>query len=756
MASNTILEQLKEEASESKMVGLMREILAATSVAAKTALTEKLAKLGEEPSASCKIKREIDAFKFEEPRLTLEECLNAYRANTQYEPIQEIHWKNEYGVHYMNVEENSYPMNEEFEGRKRLFAWYDKKARMTEEERVEVDKAGMDDEEVFDAKNKAYEWNLDARRVAPIWRKCKRIQLGDIRAEDTAIRFVRRPNKGDEGQVDWYKTIKELVKVGTSLGYTINHYKVTMDRWVSFFAPNLRTMTEPMYADMQARLLMNMTAPENEYDRLTHELYSLVRKAGTSLNVVLAQLHEIATARAAEINITNVEEDVARIMNKGFERFTDGKTKEEFLKAYEYNKREGKGQITWSRMMEKMIERERKYGMPSVDLRFSDNVKPGKSTSAFVAKNYNVNTKAVGDSVKPYRPTTTLINRHEHYEDSREEKDEFTVGKYDVESVPKLEKKKGLNGGTPSREGSQVGYESAAEETGTEGEDTSKEEPEESGTETGSEASGSVRRSERSKKEVDYTGKTAKVNNTKIDKSKQDNKNKFAKKSTPVNKENKPDNRSRTPERKVDRKNNSKPFDRRSSNNQNRQFRDNRSSSRDSQSRDRNSSYIRINRNNRNNSSDRQRQSRNIRRNFRSDRRQDNRQDNSRGSSIDRASSYERRDSRNSDRRGRREFRDRRTPTRNSDRRDRSTSANYNSYRDNRRQQGSQRGRDNSRRRPERRYASDSRSTSRGRSSSGPYEWKPESCDPGVNCAPGYSKDAAKTCSKCNIHTHRE
>ncbi len=38
MASNTILEQLKEEASESKMVGLMREILAATSERAKWAI----------------------------------------------------------------------------------------------------------------------------------------------------------------------------------------------------------------------------------------------------------------------------------------------------------------------------------------------------------------------------------------------------------------------------------------------------------------------------------------------------------------------------------------------------------------------------------------------------------------------------------------------------------------------------------------------------------------------------------------------
>ncbi len=60
MASNTILEQLKEEASESKMVGLMREILAATSAAAKTALKEKLVRLGQEPSASCKINIYLD------------------------------------------------------------------------------------------------------------------------------------------------------------------------------------------------------------------------------------------------------------------------------------------------------------------------------------------------------------------------------------------------------------------------------------------------------------------------------------------------------------------------------------------------------------------------------------------------------------------------------------------------------------------------------------------------------------------------
>jgi len=457
-------------------------------------------------------------------------------------------------------------MNEELEGRKRMMEVYEKKMQLSEEERAEMDREGIDEIEVFEAKKKAYEWNLQARKVAPDRVRCKRMQLGDTRAEDTAIRYVRRPSKGDEGQVDWYKTIKELCKVGDALSYTINHYKQTMDRWISFFAPNLRSMTEPMDADRQARLLMKMTAPENEYDRLTHELYSLVRKAGTGLNVVLAQLHEIATARAAEMNITNGEEEVARTMNKGFERFTDGKTKEEFLEAYEYNKREGKGQITWNRMMEKIIERERKYGMPTVDLKFSDTQKPGKSTSAFVAKNYNVNTKIVGDSVTPYRPTTTLTNRHDLYADSKEGKDKFTVGKYDVENVPKprRKKKRSKQGAQVSREGSQEGYEST-EETGTEDGESSKEEPVESeaGTDAESEASGQLRRSARKTKPVDYTGKTTSVNNAKIDRSKQDTKNKYNQKGLQTKKGDKKDNRdrSKTPERKVDRKSSSKPFE---------------------------------------------------------------------------------------------------------------------------------------------------------------------------------------------------
>jgi len=59
------------------------------------------------------------------------------------------------------------------------------------------------------------------------------------------------------------------------------------------------------------------------------------------------------------MGIANAYEEIERIMNKGFKRFTAGKTKEHFLEGYEYCKREGKGQIPWERMMETMIEREK-------------------------------------------------------------------------------------------------------------------------------------------------------------------------------------------------------------------------------------------------------------------------------------------------------------------------------------------------------------------------------------------------------------
>jgi len=634
MASNTILEQLKEEANESKMVGLMKEMLNANTQAAKQALLEKLEKIGKEPTASCKINREIDNFKFGEPELSLDDWLNKVRRQSDDEPCIGMHWKVENGVAFANVEVNSHARNEEAAVRIAKLSFYEMEDKMSEEERAKWTGKEVDSME-FKTRREVWKWNLKARTIKPRWEVLKRTALGDTKLEDTALRYIRRPVKEDEGQVDWFKTIKELVRIGTTLGYTIGHYKATMDRWVSFFSPNMRNMTEPMDAGRQARLLMKMTAPDNEYDRLTHELYTLTRKAGTGLNVVLAQLSELATARAAEMSIENVNEEVARIMYKGFERFTVGKTKEEFLEAYEYNRREGKGQIPWERMLEKMIERERKYGMPTVDLKFADTAIPGSSTSAFVTRNYNVDTNIVIDPVPEHAGISEVTKKQEQEAGNRNSRDR-------TQDRKSRDRSHGI-----SRDRSSY---------------------------------------------------------------------------------NRSDSNSR------DRNS----YNRSDSNSRDR----NRYSRSDSLSRDRN----------RTKSSDRLSRDRNRRDNSRDRYRSNERNRNRDNDKIHR----------DNDRLSRRDAYDRLYRDQSRDRRQRSSSTNYYIYRD-RRQSSYDRynrmpSRDNSRNRQEtdRRAVDRNRSVSRGRSSSGPYEWKPEYCDPGVNCAPGYSRDAAKTCSKCNIHTHRE
>jgi len=771
MASNTILEQLKEEANESKLVGLMKELVNATTPQTRQALFQKLDNLGKEPTASCKINRDIENFEFTEPKMGLDQWLCQLRKNYEEEPFQGMHWKVEQGVTYANIEENSFSRNAEVAVRKWRVELTDAKQKMTAEEAAKWRSEEMEEKEEMAIQKDVWKWNRVARTVRPRWEVLKRTTLGDTRSEDTALRYVRRPSKGEEGQVDWFKSIKELAKIGLKLGYTNEHYKATMDRWVSFFSPNLRTMTEPLEANRLARLLMKMTAPENEYDRLTHELYTLTRKAGTSLTVVLSQLNELATARAAEMGIANSVEEIARIMYQGMERFTAGKTKEEFLEAYEYNKREGRGQIPWERMMEKMIERERKYGMPTSDLRFSDSAAPGRSTSAFVMQNYNVNMKQITDPVTLYRPTSAYVDRREQYtEEGVDRQEDAIIGKFECEKgETKVIAKKG-------RAASSKGEESFQSiDTGEEEEDSEEEVP--------------LRRSARKKKPVERLGVNTTVGTDK--------------KKYPEKKEESKSKREKTPERKS----RDSSYDSKLSSNRERQYNNERRNSRNFSS-DRNSRNFSRDRNSRNFSRDRNgrnfsrdRNSRNFSRdrngrNFSRDRNSRNfsRDRNSRNFSRDRNSGNfsgdrnsrnfsgdrsNRNDSR--DRNNRREFRDRNRQDDRPSRRDqyngqgrpqnrdrqRSTSTNY-VRRDNSRQRSFDRFNrtpsrdrfrdrtDRSRQEPFRRFASSSRSNSRGRSNSAPYEWKPEHCDPGVNCAPGYSKDAAKTCSKCNIHTHRE
>ena len=409
MASNSILEQLKEETSESKLVGLLREVLQANTNEAKTALLARLNTIGKEPSASCKVNREIENFTFTEPELTLDEWISKIRRREPY-PQQPIHYKVENWVPYGNSNENSYIRNED--------SWA-KSARTNLQRRNLAQNKQTTDQELdkieLETRIETYIWNSNAFNENPVWRVLKRSALGDTKAEDTCIRYIKRPSRNDDGQIDWFSSIKQLAKLGTDLGYTLKHYKTAIDRWTSFFAPNLRNMTEPMEAVKAAQFLMKMTAPENTYDRLTHELYTLIRRAGTPLMVIMTQLHELASARAVEMNIENAEEETERLMYIGFEKFTTGAVRQEFLEAYEYRKREAKGQPKWNRMLELLVERERRLGMPVIDLKFCERGSPLEGASAYNIKTFNVDTRIINRQIQNYKPETPHINRKDQY-----------------------------------------------------------------------------------------------------------------------------------------------------------------------------------------------------------------------------------------------------------------------------------------------------------------------------------------------------
>ena len=117
MASNTILEQIKEEQNESKIVGLMKELLAARTPNARDELLGKLDRIGQEAPTACKVYREIDEFRFPPAPMTLDDFICKVRQGSAGEPVQGIHWKVENGVIYANDEENSHCRDEEAEVR---------------------------------------------------------------------------------------------------------------------------------------------------------------------------------------------------------------------------------------------------------------------------------------------------------------------------------------------------------------------------------------------------------------------------------------------------------------------------------------------------------------------------------------------------------------------------------------------------------------------------------------------------------------
>ena len=285
-------------------------------------------------------------------------------------PRKNIHYTDENGVLSKNVNKRSFIKDDQEAGQKardalaitnpestrdRLEAEYERAAR---EARIENDLA---------------------RAEPKIWELLKRKLPNDIKLEDGEIRYLDQQQKIP----DWYNTIKNIKRLGESLGYDEHHYKNVLERFISYFNPSLSVITLKQHPNETAKFLARLTIPESDYDRLTNLLNKLERKTGESLQTVMSHLLAIVNSLYNDIAEPEKGHSISRLMVNGLLTFTTGRTNLDLANTIETNKRL-KRPIDWERLLEKATIAEKVNGMPTQSLPFAT---PGNQSTVL----YHVN-----------------------------------------------------------------------------------------------------------------------------------------------------------------------------------------------------------------------------------------------------------------------------------------------------------------------------------------------------------------------------
>jgi hypothetical protein len=116
-----------------------------------------------------------------------------------------------------------------------------------------------------------------------------------------------------------------LAGYGKRSGYRQGHYKRCIDRWVSFFAPDMRPITEPLSADRAGSFLSSLTIPDSDLEIVERNLKTVKRKPGEKLFSVISHL----TALYQECKKAERLVLMERILFNGLWCFTTGETKKE-------------------------------------------------------------------------------------------------------------------------------------------------------------------------------------------------------------------------------------------------------------------------------------------------------------------------------------------------------------------------------------------------------------------------------------------
>jgi hypothetical protein len=187
------------------------------------------------------------------------------------------------------------------------------------------------------------------------------------REEDPLLRYIDRVNN----KIEWYATMRNLASYGKRHGYGESHYKRCIDRWVSFFSPELRPVTESLNADKAGSFLSSLTIPDSDLQIVERNLKALKRPPGEKLISVMNTLE--ASAERLYRDFDEVEEKVMidRIMFNGLWCFTAGETRrelEESLRTYANQKKKP----VWEEIYEGTLLSEERYGKPTMELTYAN------------------------------------------------------------------------------------------------------------------------------------------------------------------------------------------------------------------------------------------------------------------------------------------------------------------------------------------------------------------------------------------------
>jgi hypothetical protein len=206
--------------------------------------------------------------------------------------------------------------------------------------------------------------NAAAYATPPNWILIKRKTLNDTRMEDSLLQYADK----EHTQIDWYSTLNTLRETGEKIGYTRDHYKRVLHRFISWFNPEMNQIGQLMNIDQLARLLMTSTIPANKTEIIMEEIKKLTRKPGESLRIPMTNLLSLLNTYY-ETNLGAEHPQVSRLLFYGLLELTSGETKEQLKELIKYSQLH-KIKLDYHDTLETCILSEKTNGEPAEDLKF--------------------------------------------------------------------------------------------------------------------------------------------------------------------------------------------------------------------------------------------------------------------------------------------------------------------------------------------------------------------------------------------------